>query len=128
MARRRKLTLADLVSESWVLPPPDLVLGEAVLDGFRQHGLKPPVPTVATVSPEARMSLVAHGRFITIFPESALRFSGKQADMSILPVKLPTARVPVGIATLRKRAIHPVARIFMEHAREITRPLARRSS
>jgi DNA-binding transcriptional LysR family regulator len=128
LARRRKLTLPDLVSESWALPPPDLVLGEDVLNGFRKHGLEPPVPIVVTVSPEARMSLVAHGRFITIFPESALRFSGKRADMSILPVKLPTASVPVGIATLRKRAINPVARLFLEHAREITRPLVRRSS
>jgi DNA-binding transcriptional LysR family regulator len=106
---------------------PDLVLGAAVLDGFRKRGLELPMPTVVTVSPEGRMSLVSRGRFITIFPESALRFSGKQADLYILPVSLPTARVPVGIATLRKRALNPVARLFLEHAQDVAKPLARRS-
>jgi hypothetical protein len=35
------------------------------------------------------------------------------------------ARVPVGIVTLKNRAIGPVARLFIENAREMARSLAK---
>jgi hypothetical protein len=34
------------------------------------------------------------------------------------------ARVPVGIITLRNRTLSPAARLFIEHAREVAKPLA----
>jgi LysR substrate binding domain len=34
--RRRKITLADLVNERWVLPPPDHPIGSMVVDAFRR--------------------------------------------------------------------------------------------
>jgi hypothetical protein len=43
-----------------------------------------------------------------------------------LPVELPIASVPNGIITLRNRTLSPVARLFIEHAREVAKPLAKR--
>jgi hypothetical protein len=42
-----------------------------------------------------------------------------------LPVELPVAGVPIGIVTLKNRTPNPVARLFIEHARDIARPLAK---
>ena len=101
------------------------MLGSAVMEGFRASGLDYPRATVVTVSPEARISLVATGRFLTIFPASALRFSTKQAEIMVLPIELPMARVPNGIVTLKNRTLSPVARLFIEHTREVAKPLAK---
>jgi hypothetical protein len=42
-----------------------------------------------------------------------------------LPVELPIASVPHGIMTLKNRTLSPVAGLFIEHAREIAKPLSK---
>src|SRR5262245_6726707 len=118
-ARQRQIALAELADERWVLPPADYLLGSAIVDAFRASGSDYPRATVGTVSPEVRMSLVATGRFLTIFPASALRFPIKGPALKVLPVKLPIASVPNGIVTLKNRTLSPVARLFIEHARRL---------
>jgi len=72
------------------------------------------------------MTLLATGRFLTILPASALRFPTRRPELKVLPVELPMARVPVGIVTLKNRTLGPVARVFVEQAREVAKPLAKR--
>ena len=124
--RRRRIEIAELVNELWVLPPPDSVIGSIVMDAFRASGLDYPRVSVVTDCPHMRISLLATGRFVTIFPASAFRFLTKGSELKILPVELPMARRPNGIVTLKNRAISPVAQIFIDCAREVAKPLARR--
>jgi DNA-binding transcriptional LysR family regulator len=74
--------------------------------------------TVITDSPHVRMSLLATGRFLTICPMSTLRFPTHLLELKVLPVEVPMARVPSGIVTLKSRTLSPVARLFIETARE----------
>ena len=124
--RRRKIALADLVNESWVLPPPGSVIASVVIEAFRAKGLDYPRTTVVTESSEVRTSLLATGRYVAIFPASALRFPTRRSEIKVLPVKLPMARLPNGIVTLKNRALGPVVQLFIDCAREIARPLAKR--
>ena len=101
-------------------------MGEIVTEAFRVSGLDHPRVTVVTNSPEVRMSLLATGRFLTIVPTSALRFLTKRSNIKVLPVELPIARVPNGIVTLKNRTLSPVARLFIETAREVAVPLAKK--
>jgi DNA-binding transcriptional LysR family regulator len=71
------------------------------------------------------MSMAAGGRFLTIVPSSALRFPMKRAEIMALPVELPQGRVPIGIVTLKNRTLSPVAKLFIETAREVAKPLAK---
>jgi DNA-binding transcriptional LysR family regulator len=73
-----------------------------------------------------RVSLLATGRFVTVFPASAFRFLAKRSELKALPVKLPMARRPNGIVTLRNRSLSPVAKLFVACAREVAKPLATR--
>src|SRR5262249_13614411 len=123
--RRRRVTLPELVNESWVLPPPEGVLGPAYLDIFRANGLDYPRATVCAGALGVRLNLVATGRFLTIVPIAGLRLS-RRPEITVLPVKLQHARVPVGIITLKNRTLSPVAQLFIDEAREVTKPLARR--
>jgi len=124
--RRRRIELAELMNEVWVLPPPDNVVGSVAMKAFRARGLGYPRTTVVSDSPHVRMSLLATGRFLSIFPASALRFPAKSQDVRILPIELPLAHMPVGIVTLKNRTLGAVARLFIEHAREVAKPLANR--
>jgi DNA-binding transcriptional LysR family regulator len=126
LVRRRKIQIPELVDESWVLPPPASVIGSIVLEAFRAAGLDYPRVTVVTDSPHMRVGLLATGRFVTIFPASALRFLTRRSELKILPVELPTARRPNGIVTLKNRALSPVAKLFIDCAREVAKPLAKR--
>lgn len=44
----------------------------------------------------------------------------------VLPVKLPLSRGPIGIITMKNRTLSPVAKLFIEHAREVAKPMAKR--
>src|SRR5882757_1203475 len=123
--RRRKIELAELASESWTLPPPKSVIGTIAIEAFRACGLDYPRTTVVTDSPEARISLLATGRFVTIFPASILRFPTMRSEIKVLPVKLQMAHVQNVIVTPKNRALSPVARLFIDCAREVAKPLAK---
>jgi DNA-binding transcriptional LysR family regulator len=95
------------------------------MEAFRASGLDYPRVTVVTVPPEVRTSLLASGLFLTIVPASALRFPTTRPELKVLPVTLPMTRVPVGIVTLKNRTLSPVAKLFIDHARDVARPLAK---
>jgi DNA-binding transcriptional LysR family regulator len=125
--RRRRIELAELVNESWALPPPESVAGSVFMEGFRASGLDYPRATVSTVPVAVRISLLATGRFLTIFPTSVLRFPVKRREIRVLPVELPIARLPIGIVTLKNRTLSPVAQLFIDSAREVAKTYTARA-
>jgi DNA-binding transcriptional LysR family regulator len=124
-ARRRKIELAELVSEPWALQPPESALGSLLREAFRSKGLEYPRATVVAMPGEVRTRLLETGRFLTLFPASAFRFSTDPLKLKVLPVQLPPARLPIGIVTLKNRSLSPVAQLFIEHAREVAKPFAK---
>ena len=125
--RRRRIELAELVSEPWAMPPPKSVSASVAMEAFRARGLDYPRSTVVTDNAQARISLVAAGRYLTILP-SALRFPTGQPEIRVLPVEPQMAEMPVGIVTLKNRTLSPIAQLFIDTAREVARPLAKRTS
>jgi DNA-binding transcriptional LysR family regulator len=120
-ARRRSIDLAELASESWVLPPPGSQIAAIAKEAFRAKGLDYPPATVVTDSPEVRMSLVATARFLSIFSASALRFSTNRQEIKALPIELPMAGVENGVVTLKNRSLSPVALLVIDCAREVAK-------
>lgn len=125
-AGRRRLALPELVNEPWVLPPPGSGITSIAMEAFGASGLDYPRTTVVTDSPHVRMSLLATGRFLTILPASTLRFPPHRSELRVLPVELPMARVPNGIVTLKNRTLNPVARLFIDTAHEVAKPLTKK--
>ncbi len=95
------------------------------MEAFRANGVDYPRTTVVTDSPHARMSLLASGRFVTILPASALKFPAMRSEIKVLPVRLPMARVPNGVVTLKTRTLSPVAQLFIDCAREVAKTPAK---
>jgi DNA-binding transcriptional LysR family regulator len=124
-ARRRRIELAELVSELWTLPSPKTAIASVAMEAFHARGLDYPRTTVVTDSPQARISLLADGCFLTIVQASALRFPTKRLDIKVLPVELPMADMPFGVVTLKNRTLSATAQLFIDCAREVAKPLSK---
>lgn len=124
--KRRRIALAELMDELWALPPPDSRFGSFVVDTFRASGLDFPRAIAVTSALEMRANLLKTGRYLAIFPEFWLRLPDRHPFVRKLPVELPIASGPIGIVTLKNRALSPVAELFIEAAREVAKPLAKR--
>ena len=117
---RRKVTLAELAGEHWLLAPIDNEPGSPVFEIFHALGLLVPPARVASYSLNVRTSLLATGRFLAIIPASVLRFGGSaQSVLKVLPCALPPSVQPVAITTLKNRTLGPTAKLFIECARAV---------
>lgn len=119
--QRRKVTLADLVNEPWVLPS-ETFIDAMVAEAFRAHGLQPPQATVSTMSLNLRNSLLASGRFVSAVPESLLRFPSPHPYIKALPIVLTTTQRPIAIVTLPGKILSPVAELFVDCVRGLVQP------
>ena len=118
--QRRKVTLAELAGEHWLLAPIDNEPGSPVFEIFHALGLPVPPARVASYSLNVRTSLLATGRFLAIIPASVLRFGGSaQNVLKVLPCALPPSVQPVAITTLKNRTLGPTAKLFIECARAV---------
>ena len=123
--RRRRIKLAELVDEPWVLPEPDHLIGMLTADLFHKSGLQLPKKAVICSSIQMNDALLATGRYLAIYAGSLLQMSVHKQSIKALPVKLPVPSSPVAIITLKDRTLSPVAHLFIKCARDISRPLAR---
>jgi DNA-binding transcriptional LysR family regulator len=127
-AKRRKVGLAELVDESWCVPPPGSFAGTLLAEAFKAKGL--PIPHISAISFSIPLitALLATGNFLCLLPNSLLQLNPQRISFKVLPIELPAETGSVGITTLKNRTLSPVARLFAEHAREVAKPLAKRKS
>jgi DNA-binding transcriptional LysR family regulator len=127
-ARRRRIELAELLGEPWVLPPYDSAPGRLIFEIFRGCDLEPPVPSMTTLSIHLSAALVASGRFVGLLPISVANFSPGREMLKKLPVSLPGMHTPTNIITVKNRTLSPLAELFIVCARDVARPLAGKKS
>jgi DNA-binding transcriptional LysR family regulator len=118
-AKRRQLTLADLIGEPWVLAQPGSLARSLQDEVFRNSGLESPSATVVTVSLHLYMRVIETGRWVGLVPASVMRFGGRQMQIKVLPVKILSPPAPVGFITVRDRTLTPLAERFIEYTRKV---------
>jgi DNA-binding transcriptional LysR family regulator len=123
-ARRRHVKLAELAEESWVLPPPHSAPGLLITEIFQADGLKPPIPSMVTLSVQLTTTLIATGKFVGILPSSVAQFSAKRVGLKVLPVKVPGLRASVSIITVKRRTTSPLAELFIGSARAVAKSIS----
>jgi DNA-binding transcriptional LysR family regulator len=123
-AKRRKIDLAELVNERWILSGPGTWNHAVVVEAFRARGLPPPKMSVETLSMHLRANLLATGSFISVFPHSVMRLYAERFSLKVLPADLPPRPWPVTIVTLKNRTLSPVVERFVETARATATALA----
>jgi DNA-binding transcriptional LysR family regulator len=121
--RRRRIQLAELVNEPWVLLPFDSPAGSIMAQVFRASGVEPPRATVFTHSLSLRNKLLATGRFLSSLPRFSLALPRGPAPIKALRVELPGTRRPMGVITLKGRTLSPLAQLFLDGLRGVVKPL-----
>jgi DNA-binding transcriptional LysR family regulator len=123
LAGRRKISLAELAEEPWLLSRNELMAGSPVTTAFARAGLELPTSRVITGSLNLRYALLGMGEFVTVVPHSLLRFGPRRVTLKLLPLELPAWPAPTCILTLKGRNLSPVAQLFIDVAREMTQDL-----
>ena len=118
-ARRRKIDLAELKGEPWILMAPETWNYTQVADAFRSRGLPMPTISVETQSTLLRIDLLATGHYIATFPRSVLSLYADRFDLKALPIDWPVQPWPVVIVTLKNRMLNPVVEGFIDHLRNL---------
>jgi DNA-binding transcriptional LysR family regulator len=117
-ARRRKVSLAELVDEPWIFTSDQVIRG-LIAEAFASQGLEAPREKVSASSMLLRSRLLATGRYLTVLPDSVLRCNARQWSLKALPVELGMKPMRVAIITLRNRTVSPVVQLFIEQVRAV---------
>jgi DNA-binding transcriptional LysR family regulator len=123
-ARRRKIDLAELVGERWILGPPGTANYAGIAEAFRARRLVMPKVALESLSVPLRTHFLVSGQFIAAMPRSI----ASQAAVKILPVELSIRPWQFAIFTLKNRTVSPVVDRFIAHVRDFTRPMQGRNA
>jgi DNA-binding transcriptional LysR family regulator len=119
VTRRRKIDLAELVQEPWIMQAPHTWNHRILTEACQARGVAMPGASLVTLSMSVITHFLADGQFITSMPRSVAYFK----SLKILPVDLPVRQWPVAIVTLKNRTLSPAVERFIECARDFTRPM-----
>jgi DNA-binding transcriptional LysR family regulator len=123
-ARRRKVGLAELVGEKWILYPPDEAPGLLVEQAFKALGLEVPQASLTTMSFHVREMLLMTADYLTVVPACMLRvLNAKHLTVKRLPVELGVQTRPVAIFTLKNRTLSPVAELVLQNVRAVAKSM-----
>jgi DNA-binding transcriptional LysR family regulator len=88
------------------------------------------MPRIAMTTTTAHLlfRLLESGRFVGHFGDRLLHFYAERFALKRLPVELPIEPFSVAIVALKNRTISPVAQLFIDCAREVAAPLAKRQT
>jgi len=121
LTARDRLTLADLVNEEWILPPPQTSLRRQFDAGFRKIGLEPPVRAVESVSILSNHTLLLESNMIGVMPYQVVE---AQHGLVRLPINFKIAAGPVGITFRANAELTPAAANFVEILRRVASDMA----
>jgi DNA-binding transcriptional LysR family regulator len=122
LAHRRKIDLADLAGEPWILQAPDTWNHTRLAEVFQARGLAMPKSSLVTLSILLRIHFLTSGPHIATIARSLVQ----RHSLRELPVDLPIWDFPVSIITIGNRTPSPVVERFIECARETGAPMTSR--
>jgi DNA-binding transcriptional LysR family regulator len=126
-ARRRRVDIAELANQPWIMPPLDSPGASWIMEAFRERGAQFPERCVTTYSAHIRNNMLATGRFVGTMPQSAFELAAKRFGLKVLPLQLALPRWPIAVVTLRNRVLSPVVNLFLSCARIVAKSSAKQA-
>jgi len=120
LANRRRLRLADLRGEPWVLSRPGTPLRASLEGLFEQHGEPPPHPTVETGDLALVRGLLIEGGMLTVLSRPQLRYEVEAGLITVLPVALGGLHRQIGITTRSGAELPPGALALLADIRRFS--------
>lgn len=114
LAGKRRLALADLADQPWVLQPRNSPMREVLEREFRLQGIDAPRNRVETASIMTTTSLLTETDAVAVMPTSVARPYASHGMVAILPVKIVQQLEPFSTIVRRGRALSPSAQRFLD--------------
>jgi DNA-binding transcriptional LysR family regulator len=118
-ANRRRIDLAELLGEPWILQPTYTWNHARLTEAFHERGLDMPKAHLVTLSMPLIVHFLSNGPFIAAYPRSVVRHN----SLKELPVDFPARPWPVALVTLTNRTLSPVVERFIACAREVAKAI-----
>lgn len=118
LARKRRVQLADLARQAWVLPPPGNVLRDRLAVIFSEHGLTLPTQDVETAALPVIVSLLREVDMVSVLADEVVQAELDAGVLVRLPVTLPLQLGAAGIVTRRGHLLAPAAQVLLTMLRE----------
>lgn len=108
------LTLRDMVSAGWIVPPAGSVLRHRFDLMFQQEGLPPPLNIVETSSLLFITRMLQQSNMVAVLATDVAHYYASHGLMSVLPIDLPCHMDDFGIITRTDRLLSPAAKVMMK--------------
>jgi DNA-binding transcriptional LysR family regulator len=119
------ISLADLLDEPWILPPPGYWHHTRVEEAFRDLGFSlPKARIVVSSGVSLRMQMMSDGPYISVFTSSVMRHNAHRFGIAALPINLPSKPWPVVLVTLKNRTQSAAVERFIESVRQVANSLS----
>ena len=123
--RKTRVTIDDLVGESWALTTVDPVRQYPLLQIFRENRLSLSQVVVQTRSVRFRLCIVATTRLLTFISRRVLQ-QASEFRLKEIPIRELTWRRPVGVIYRKDAYLSPGARRFIDILKSTSRETERR--
>jgi len=124
LAQRRRLELADLRGQSWVLSRPGTPLRETLGKFFASHGEPAPVPAVETGDQALVRGMLVTGGMLTVLSAHQLQYEVEAGQLCMLPVPLEGLGRRIGITTRRGAQLPASVWALLDEIRKASRAAA----
>jgi DNA-binding transcriptional LysR family regulator len=125
LTKLKRVTLADLIQERWVLSNPQLLNVQRLQRAFQEKGLPQPQIAVEARSLRIRLQIWAGTDLLGYVSRRVLERSAQQLRLRELPVRELAWRRPVGVIYRKDAYLSPAARRFIEILKTTAREISR---
>jgi DNA-binding transcriptional LysR family regulator len=108
------LTLRDLVSAGWIVPPAGSVLRHRFDLMFQQEGLAPPINVIETAALLFTTRMLQQSDMLAIIATEVAQYYAAHGIGAVLPVELPCHMDAFGLITRTDRLLSPAAKVMMD--------------
>jgi len=108
------LTLRDVLSAGWIVPPAGSVLRHRFDLMFQQDGLAPPVDTVETSALLFITRMLQQSDMIAVVAADVAQYYAAHGIVAVLPMAMPCHMDAFGIITRADRLPSPAAKVMMK--------------
>jgi DNA-binding transcriptional LysR family regulator len=117
LADRLDLTLADLATEGWILPPAGSILRDRLTAMFLSKGLGQPLEVIETLALPVITQLLQDSNLVVALPEELVQAYLDAGVLVVLPIELGIRMDVYGIVTRKQHRLSPGAQAMLDSLR-----------